>query len=156
MTALDKPPSCVPQGRSLRKRAAWRQGEVFGPAFCKKVAVGKAEPYGLHCASQRRRGEKASGGRLFVGVSASAPVGPACHRHPGPHVRGAWRPGGTRQRRPRRQPRFLDWAVRSSVVTAAFPCPTTPSARRPLAEATAGFQPLGASVPKSRHKYAKS
>ena len=38
----------------------------------------------------------------------------------------------TGRQHPRRQPRLPDWAVRSSVVTAAFFCPTAPSVYRPL------------------------
>ena len=60
---------------------------------------------------------------------------------------GRWCPVGTVQRRPRRQPRLPDWAVRSSVVTAAFSCHPAPSVCRPsfspAGSVSAGRSPLG-------------
>ena len=53
----------------------------------------------------------------------------------------------TGRQHPRRQPRLPDWAVRSSVVTAAFPCHPAPSVCRPLfspaGSVGAGRSPLG-------------
>ena len=94
----------VPVGRSQRPTEAaaekWGAGAQFagGKRSAPTEPAGETDaPAALVAFRKRRRVEKASSGRLFAGVSASAPVGPGrvplARRTP---RRGALMPGGHR------------------------------------------------------------
>ena len=93
-----------------------------------------AAPPRSYSVSKRRKVEKASGGRLFAGNPRRGALVPSGHRSAlGLRCRvGRCWTSATGRQHPRRQPRLPDWAVRSSVVTAVFPCHPAQSVCRPL------------------------
>ena len=124
-------------GMQAAHAQAWERQVKFSlKPFSKGLQGVGQRPTALVAFGKRRRVEKASCGRLFAGVSASAPVGPGrvpqARRTP---RRGALVPGGHRSA-PTEPPGETSWAGPRPAEDFRKPaCPARESVRRPLAQA---------------------